>query len=226
MTKRQSKKRTLFASIISMILCIAMLVGSTMAWFTDTVSVSGNKIQSGTLEIALQYESAPGSDDFVDAEGKTLQFLKAAENDGETGDILWEPGATFMTEQFQIINAGNLALKYEIIIKGAAGDVELLDVIEFTMGGQTVDLTNTTMTGELLPGASTGLMVLSGHMDENAGNEYKKMTVTDVELLIKATQLTHENDSFNNQYDALAPYPVAKITNADEHENKILHWGS
>lgn len=211
----KNTNRALLSSVVALILCCSMLIGSTFAWFTDEVNSSVHTIQAGNLDIML-----------ADKNGTELTKPLAFVNKDGSSDILWEPGATFMTEQFQIINAGNLALKYEIIIKGAAGDVELLDVIEFTMGGQTVDLTNTTMTGELLPGASTGLMVLSGHMDENAGNEYKKMKVTDVELLIKATQLTHENDSFNNQYDALAPYPVAKITNADEHENKILHWGS
>ena len=40
MTNRKSTKRALLA----MVLCLAMLVGATFAWFTDTASTGVNKI--------------------------------------------------------------------------------------------------------------------------------------------------------------------------------------
>ena len=137
MRKRQVKKNALLTSIISMILCIAMLVGTTMAWFTDTASVSGNKIQSGTLGVELQYLNG---DTWENAEGKTLQFQKAAVNEGESGDILWEPGCTYELPQIKVINKGNLALQYNLVVSGVDGDAKLLEVVDFIIdNSQTLD---------------------------------------------------------------------------------------
>ena len=53
MTNRVSTKRALVLSLLSMLLCVSMLVGSTYAWFTDTATTAVNKIQAGTLDVAL-----------------------------------------------------------------------------------------------------------------------------------------------------------------------------
>ena len=44
MTNRKSTKRALLGSVMAMVLCRAMLVGATFAWFTDTASTGVNKI--------------------------------------------------------------------------------------------------------------------------------------------------------------------------------------
>ena len=44
MTSSKNTKRALLASVLSVALCCAMLVGSTFAWFTDSVSTSVNRI--------------------------------------------------------------------------------------------------------------------------------------------------------------------------------------
>ena len=49
MTNRKSTKRALLGSVVAMVLCLAMLVGATFAWFTDTASTGVNKIQAGNL---------------------------------------------------------------------------------------------------------------------------------------------------------------------------------
>ncbi len=54
MTNRKSTKRALLGSVMAMVLCLAMLVGATFAWFTDTASTGVNKIQSGKLDVALK----------------------------------------------------------------------------------------------------------------------------------------------------------------------------
>ena len=53
MTSSKNTKRALLASVLSVVLCCAMLVGSTFAWFTDSVTNTGNRIQAGNLEIDL-----------------------------------------------------------------------------------------------------------------------------------------------------------------------------
>lgn len=195
MNKTNNKKRALLSSIISMILCVAMLVGTTMAWFTDTATVSGNKIQSGILDVGLEYLNG---DTWEDAEGKTLQFLKA---EGASGDILWEPGCTYALPQIRVVNkdteSKGLALQYNLVVSGVDGDAELLEVIDFTID-------NSAAQGVLLPGETSAPITIEGHMDENAGNGYQNKTLEGISITVSATQTPYEYDSYGNQYDANA----------------------
>jgi predicted ribosomally synthesized peptide with SipW-like signal peptide len=59
MTNFVTTKRALLTSVLSLVLCFAMLLGTTFAWFTDTVTSSGNVIQVGDLDVELyQHTSA------------------------------------------------------------------------------------------------------------------------------------------------------------------------
>ena len=49
MTSSKSTKRALVSSALAIIMCVAMLVGATFAWFTDTASTGVNKIVSGKI---------------------------------------------------------------------------------------------------------------------------------------------------------------------------------
>ena len=88
MTNRKSTKRALLGSVMAMVLCLAMLVGATFAWFTDTASTGVNKIQAGNLDVQLQYATAWDENgnvtSWADAQGRQLEFKKAAgaENEG------------------------------------------------------------------------------------------------------------------------------------------------
>ena len=93
MSNTKLTKHALLVSIMAMLLCVAMLVGTTFAWFTDTASTAVNKIQAGTLDIALEMKTgtdAAGNPIWANAEGQTLSWVKA---DGRT-EVLWEPGCT------------------------------------------------------------------------------------------------------------------------------------
>ena len=46
-------RKSLWAAGFALLVCILLLIGTTFAWFTDSVSNSGNKIQAGNLSIAL-----------------------------------------------------------------------------------------------------------------------------------------------------------------------------
>lgn len=118
------------SSVLAMLICVAMLIGTTFAWFTDSASTAVNKIQAGTLDIELQYQKADSS--WEDAEGKTLNFKKAVGHESEA--ILWEPGCTYELPAIRIKNNGNLALKYELAITGIKGDAKLNEAIEWTNG--------------------------------------------------------------------------------------------
>ena len=127
MTNRKSTKRALLGSIMAMVLCLAMLVGATFAWFTDTASTGVNKIQAGKLDVALEMKDAAGQ--WVSAEGKTLNWVKAAAGE----QVLWEPGCTYTLPELRVVNNGNLALKYKLVISGIRGDAELNHVIDWAV---------------------------------------------------------------------------------------------
>ncbi|MBQ8549764.1 MAG: hypothetical protein IJ426_00295 [Clostridia bacterium] len=199
MTKTKSTKRALLTSALALLMCVSMLIGSTFAWFTDSVTSAGNTIQSGTLKV-----------DLVDAqgnslEGEVLEFVDQDDND------LWEPGCTYKLEEVYVANKGNLALKYEIAINGIDGNAKLLEAIEWTVtvDGVATDLAD--LKGSLAKGETSKAIVLSGHMKEEAGNEYQGLTAEGISIVVYATQLTSESDSFNNQYDAAAEYAASTM---------------
>ena len=82
MTNSKSTKRALLTSVLALLMCVAMLIGATFAWFTDTASTGVNKIQAGNLDVKLEYATAWNDDGSVktwaDAEGKTLTFKTKA----------------------------------------------------------------------------------------------------------------------------------------------------
>ncbi len=205
MTKSKSTKKALTGSIISLAVCVIMLIGTTFAWFTDTASTSVNKIQAGKLNVELQMKDG---DNWVNAEGKTLEFKKAA-GAAEGEAVLWEPGCTYELPELRVVNKGDLALKYKLQLTGIKGDAKLNDVIEWTIGGLALDTE-----GHLLANAESAALTISGHMDENAGNEYQGLSIDGIAITVVATQDTVEYDSNDNQYDKDAKY--SKVINQAE----------
>ena len=192
---QKATKRALLTSVMALVMCVVMLVGTTFAWFTDTASTGVNKITSGNLHVEIQNETS-----------EPIANLEWVAKDGRAQDeILWEPGATYTLTQFKIANTGKLALKYKMVVTGLDGDADLLRVIKFTykLGDTVLDLNEE---GHLVAGAATGMITVSATMDKNAGNEYMDKTLEGVEIKVYATQDTVENDSFDNQYDKDATY--------------------
>ena len=162
-----------------------------------------NKIQVGTLDVQLLDEQGRS------LEGQTLSWKKAAGHENEA--VLWEPGCTYELQPIVIKNAGNLALKYKIVISGIQGDAALNNAIEWTIAN-TSTVTALDADHALAAGTSDTLTI-KGHMREDAGNEYQGKSIEGIGITVVATQYTYESDSNNNQYDVNAEYPV--ISNAD-----------
>ena len=72
MTNSQSTKRALLASVLSVVLCFAMLVGSTFAWFTDSVTSGKNQIVAGNLKVDLIHVG--GGEDGADVSIKAVSY--------------------------------------------------------------------------------------------------------------------------------------------------------
>ena len=199
MTNSKSTKRALLSSTFAILVCVAMLIGTTFAWFTDTASTAVNKIQAGNLNVTLEMQKADGT--WVPAENKTLEW-KTADNRAQA-DILWEPGCTYELQPVRVKNDGNLALKYKIVISGIKGSAKLNNVIEWTINDAALESDH-----HLAAGAVSDALTIKGHMQESAGNEYMNEKIENIAITVYATQDTVENDSYGNDYDKDATYPV------------------
>ena len=220
MTNRKSTKRALLGSVVAMVLCLAMLVGATFAWFTDTASTGVNKIQAGNLDVQLQYATAWDENgnvtSWADAQGRQLEFKKAAGAENET--ILWEPGCTYELPELRVVNKGNLALKYKVAITGINGSAKLNDVIDWTINDADINLTEM----QLKAGEEGAAFTIKGHMQESAGNDYMNESIDGVAITVVATQNTVESDSFNNTYDANATYPVVAVGDVNTDGDTVI----
>ena len=224
MTSSKSTKRALISSTLALLMCVAMLIGTTFAWFTDTASTGVNKIVSGNLKVDI---IGANSDSHIEK----LDFTKATGAEGE--NLLWEPGCRYLTDGFRIANKGNLALKWKAeinkdnIVDGKAAPTakdgkSLLDVIDFYVVTKAADGTETAVAIENFTGklaANVGkseTYYIKGVMQTTAGNDYQDLTLDGITITVYATQDTVENDSFDNQYDKNAGYPVASAAEMKE----------
>ena len=217
MNNKRATKRALLTSVMALAMCVVMLVGTTFAWFTDTASTAVNKIQAGNLDIELQMKDNNGK--WVNAEGKTLPFLVKGEIPAEGTQILWEPGCTYYVPQIRVLNKGNLAVKFEYVPEALGVTGKLAEVLTFTAktfdeeGNEDSDIN---IEPEVLkPGEASPAWSFGYHMDENAGNEYQNATATGMCVTVLATQASYEKDSFDDQYDKDAEYPIS-VTTGDE----------
>ena len=234
MTNRKSTKRALLGSVMAMVLCLAMLVGATFAWFTDTASTGVNKIQAGNLDVALEY-----STDFK-TWNKVTDTTKLFED-----STVWEPGRTEVV-YLRVKNAGTLALKYTVGMyninesrgKNVAGEFYYLSnyvklgAVETTAAyadreaainavnaeAKTLkSIGSSAIIGEdqmvmLAPEADAKTYALVLYMPTEVGNEANPKnndpywaSKFSFGISVNATQAEYENDSYDNTYDHDAP---------------------
>ena len=220
MTNSKSTKRALVTSALAILMCVAMLIGTTFAWFTDTASTGVNKIQAGNLDIELQMKD--NNDNWVNAEGKTLPFLVEGKIPAEGTQILWEPGCTYYVPEVRVLNKGKLAVKFEYVNKLLGVTGKLAEVLEPVFKTPTdTDGTDINIESEVLkPGEASPAWSFGYHMLETAGNEYQNATATGMCLTVVATQATYEKDSIDDQYDKDAKYPIL-VTTGDELQDIV-----
>lgn len=102
--------RTYFTSLLCLVLCVAMFLGTSYAWFTSEVNNASNEIYVGLLKVGLFKETADGPADLTTGDTKLFN-----------SNICWEPGYTTI-ETIQVVNKGNLAFKY--VLTFADGTLE------------------------------------------------------------------------------------------------------
>lgn len=218
--KKNTTKKALLMSCLSLLLCCSMLVGTTFAWFTDTASTGRNQIIAGNLDVELNDvdgNSIEGDDDiFVTPDGSVKG--------------LWEPGHVEVA-YLQVKNAGTLALTYELAMNilsettavNMAGDTFKLSehlqlaVVDYTdkyasreealaaaTNATKFSALFTSNSAKLEPNQSKNIAMIVW-MPETVGNEanYRGDVIPTIDFGISvfATQVGHENDSFGPDYD-------------------------
>ena len=206
MNSHRQTKRALLTSVMALVMCVVMLLGTTFAWFTDTAKTNVNTIKAGNLNVTLEKQEA--DDSWVPAENETLTW-KTYDNRAQD-QIFWEPGCTYDLQPVRVKNDGNLALKYKIEITGIKGSDKLNEVITWTIND-----TDLSADHSLAAGKTSTALTIKGHMDENAGNEYKNLTIENIAITVVATQDAVEYDSSKNTYDENATYPVVAKNQAE-----------
>ena len=236
--KKQNTRRALIMSALSLVLCISMLVGSTFAWFTDSVTSGTNKIIAGNLDIDVLSADAPDGT-YTTIENKEDIFVVPA---GGAKD-LWEPGHTEVA-YLKIVNNGTLALKYQFLVEPVnevigktdeGADIKLSDILVFAAtaptetapvaytretaqaaaAGSSQKLLTYSVVDQVLEAGKSAYIALVVSMPESVGNEanYRNNAIPSIDFAVTAvaTQAMKENDSFNNDYDENAAYPVINI---------------
>ena len=238
MTSSKSTKRALLTSVLALLMCVTMLIGTTFAWFTDSASTGVNKIQAGNLKMEVSYKNTSDGE-FTVLNESTNVFKQ---------DTLWEPGHVEYAV-LNVKNIGTLALKYKlgINIAGETGSTNVLgnefklsDYIKFGVVDE--DLSGKTR-DEMVAAVTDSKLIKEGyskesHLDTTDANETVTLVVwmpTDVGnkanykvgaavpeinlgINVAATQYTHESDSFGNQYDKDAQYPDVAYTQASTQD--------
>ena len=225
---KKATKRALLTSVMALVMCVVMLVGTTFAWFTDTASTAVNKIVAGNLDVELlMYKNS--TDGYVNiSKDKNPIFGSDTSTVAQNNnlDTLWEPGKT-QVAYLAIKNEGNLALKYKVALNvtNPVDGKDLYKVMQYAIvpdaqpssaptawtTGSNVTVGQQAVSGEVSLGVgATHYFALLVHMDELAGNSYQNGKV-DFDLTVYATQDTVENDSFDNKYDENAQYPDVDV---------------
>ncbi len=219
MTNKRGTKHALLMSALALLLCVSMLVGSTYAWFTDSVTSTGNKIQSGTLKLDLELlDKETGWNSIKDSNAPIFNYTH------------WEPGYTDV-KILKVENEGTLALKWiakfvcmedltdlakVIDVYVCPSETELTYPADRNLDGyervgtvaQFVNTIETTTKGNL-EASEVAYLGIALKMQESAGNDYQGMDLgAAFDIQILATQETFESDSFDNQYDINGEYPV------------------
>ena len=239
MTNSKSTKRALLTSVLALLMCVAMLVGATFAWFTDTASTGVNKIVSGNLDVKLMYST-------------DMQTWKEATDQTKLFDdnALWEPGYTQVV-YLKIVNAGKLALKYEAGFsknytsnrgKNVNGDWYRVDNYLKIGTAETatkfanredvwsaIAATEKTLAKDVMltdgwitlnAGEASDPFAVAIYMPTSVGNEanasrYRPSSVSGLGIEVRATQATVESDSFDNNYDANAATVLNRVEYTD-----------
>ncbi len=214
MARTNSIKKALLTGIFALVVCFSMLIGTTYAWFTDSVSSAGNIITAGSLDVEMYW--ADGTDDPEATNWNDASQTAIFDYDR------WEPGYVDV-KHVKVSNEGTLAIKYDFYIQPDGEVSKLAEVIDVYFVDPAVQINsrsqlddsykigtledvlsgNAKLARGVLEPAESNALTIALKMQESAGNEYQNMSIgSSFKVLVRAAQTTYEEDSFGSDYDA------------------------
>ena len=219
--KKKSKVLGLAKSMIALVVCVVMLIGTTLAWFTVEVTNNGNRIEAGKMELnLLKYDD-------IEKEYRNI-------GEDKLFDGVWEPGKTKVAF-LAVENAGTLDFNYQIVLNITEGDKPLSAVLDYAIlspmnkadfdtafagkNWATLVGTDGVESGDMplgevvaapkgaLESGEKDYFALAIYMDPNAGDDYQGGWIN-IDLEINAKQMASEDDYFGDQYDAGTEFPT------------------
>lgn len=221
--KNKSLGKLMLASAVSVILCAFMLAGTTWAWFTDSVTNTGNKIQAGTLKISAASAAVdPGAAEkpftVTGFNGDAAFGFAAAQNLETAGPMIsvqnWEPG-TSDAKLLSVKNAGTLAAKIKLrftAVDGGLGDALWFDFVQVSADNAVTGTFTRRPMNTLAAFAESIEIPLAGQNEEvrflflfgmntDAGNAYQNASF-EVSVTVLAKQMSAETGGFGDaDYD-------------------------
>ena len=198
MFRYKSHKQAFIMTALVILLCLVCLSGATLALFTSDLN-------NGTIGIIT---TAGDVDvDIVDISGETLEgkYLMFISSSGNT-DVLFEPGATFHTQEFRVENEGNIPINFHLSVgKDNVVDVDgqAVDIAEFDKAfevwivekkpDEEADFESgthlTDFKGNIPVGESTdSTYYLVVKMKETAGNDFQGKSYMGIGVTVYAVQ--------------------------------------
>ena len=121
MKKIRMTKKALLISVLALVVCLAMLTGTTFAWFTDQETSGNNQIIAGNLDVKLYHTNSADTNELVTESIPLFDTVKR-----------WEPGAVIW-ENLIVENAGNLALKYLLTLTVGEESVHTVNGVNYKL---------------------------------------------------------------------------------------------
>ena len=191
MFRYKSHKQAFIMTALVILLCLVCLTGATLALFTSDPNdgTIGIITTSGDVEI-----------DIVDTSGATLQnkaldFITASGTPTDSGNVLFEPGAIFRTQGFQVKNTGDIPVNFRLSVsKDDKIDMDEFDkAFELWIVKEGDDFSNAEKLTEfkvngLAAGESSDTYYLFIRMKESVGNEFQGKTYTGIGVTVYAVQ--------------------------------------
>ena len=238
MNNKRATKRALLTSVTALVMCVVMLVGTTFAWFTDTASTGVNKIQAGNLDIEVKYTLdgkewakldgatnifqkglwEPGHTEVVALKVTNTGSLALKYNismnvvsETEGTNKAGEPYK--LSDYLKVKTLAQGANDFGNIALGMAFDTRAKDGLAYDSEKSFSDVGVLANGQSLQPGMEGNYIIMKVYMPETVGNEAnarstKEAASIEFGINVVATQQQSERDSFGDNYDKDATYPV------------------
>ena len=189
MFRCKSTQKAYIMTAMVILLCVVCLTGATLALFTSNLNdgTIGIVTTTGSVKVDI-VDTSPENATLV---GRVLEFRTSSDQK----EILFEPGATFYTQGFQVKNMGNIPINFRLSVS----EDEKLDMDEFkeafeiwiSKGPSNPDSGEqlTTFEGRLeAHGDCSETYYLFIRMKQEAGNEFQGKSYKGIGVTVYAVQ--------------------------------------